>query len=116
MCTSSLNVHVIQRRFQILKSFPRYVSIDFRCSGTSVPQQRLNVPQIHPPFQQMGSKTMAQAVQRHVLLNSGLLQCPLEYFSKTGGAILAGLGALKEPFIWAILLVILPQEGQSLLR
>ena len=32
---------------------------------------------------------MAKAVQRHVLLNSELLQCPLEYFSETGGTVLA---------------------------
>ena len=113
MCTSSLNVHVIQRRFQILKSFPRYVGIDFRCSGTSVPQQGLDIPQIRPPFQQMGNKTVSKAVQRYVLLNSGLLQCPLEYFSETGGTVLTALGALKEPFLWAVLLVIIPQERQG---
>ncbi len=68
MCTSSLYIHVIQRRFQILKSFLRYVGIDFRCSGTSVPQQRLDIAQIRPPFQQMGSKTVAQAVLGGILL------------------------------------------------
>ena len=81
-----------------------------------MPQQGLNIPQIRPPFQQMGSKTVSKAVQRHFLFDSGLLQCPLEYFSETGGTVLAALGAFKEPFLWAVLLVILPQERQSLLR
>jgi hypothetical protein len=81
-----------------------------------MPQQRLDIPQIRPPFQQMSGKTVTKAVQRHVRLNSGLLQCPLEYFSEAGGTVLAALGALKEPFLWAVLFVIIPQERQGLLR
>ena len=34
ICAPPSNIHVIQRRLQILKSFPRYVGIDFRCPGT----------------------------------------------------------------------------------
>jgi hypothetical protein len=81
-----------------------------------MPQQRLDVPKIGPPLQQMSGKAVPQAMQGYVLLNTGLLQCPQEYFPETGGAVPAALGAFKKPLLWAVLPIIHPQKFQRLLR
>src|ERR1700730_16634849 len=46
--------------------------VDRRGLYITVPQQRLNRPQVNAGFQQMGCKTVAQRVDRGVFVDSGL--------------------------------------------
>ena len=53
-----LQAQVVKRTLDIQKSFVRYMCVDLRGLCTAMPQQGLDVPQIHPLLKQMGRKTM----------------------------------------------------------
>ncbi len=88
--------------------------VDFCSLRTAVAEQSLNIAQIGPSFEQMGGKTMAQAVQTYIFSNARFHHSILKHFSDAGFTVLPASGSLKESFFWLVFLVIVSQQTEDL--
>lgn len=82
--------------------FPCHMKVSFSGFNIKMPQEFLDVFNIHSFLQQMGCITVTQGVEGDILMYPGVFYSPIKYDLSTSGTVRLSLSlALEEIIPWA---------------
>jgi len=111
-----LKVQTVDRAFNLVKSFSGNMSVYFRCFGTAVSEQALDVAQVGALLQQVRGKRLAQGMDGCTLVDGCFGKRLFEYVLDAAGGILFATSTFKQPYFGLIRGEVLTQDAEQACR